>query len=1094
MRINTLSLLSPSLSALSAALMFAALPVTAASAQDSVADEDSAAEEPAQQIVVTGSRIARDPNATAPLPVNTINATELRNFGANDPTAALRQIPALVSSGTVADSIERGAGGIGQATLNLRQLGANRTLVLVDGYRHVSGVAGSQTVDVSTIPTGLIERVEVLTGGASAVYGADAVTGVVNYVLKKDYEGVMLDGQMGVSSRGDGRSYRLEGLVGKNFADGRGNVTLGVGYTKDNEVAFNDRAFTRDNGRANNGLAYDNPDLRFQRGDITQAATPNFFNFYNVNGGGGFPFGLPIPAADDIAGLFPGVTLTAAEQALIQRAATAPGFRIGRDPRFAISSFSGQVYRSDFAPFSLDINNNGTPDCQESYIGTVPFGGGGCYITTEGGGIALVEDGLIANETNQFGGNGSEERLNPASLIPGSERLYANFRANYEFSPAAEFFVDAKYTRNVTTSRSPYNTFYDLVRIRPANPFIPEILLNDAIEAGGLRVSRDNSDLGPGITEAERQTYRIVAGLTGDLSDNLRYELVGNYGRTENRTTFSNYVLADRYLAAVDAVRAPNGDIVCRSTLDPTATPQNLGFPAIRGGFFTFTPGANSGCVPINLFNGRTSTSQAAIDWITQPNTDRSTLEQTVITGILNGDTGAFFNLPGGAVAFALGGEYRKETSRTIFDDADLGILPASGPNPAGTNIADVTGNRNRNLSLSDQTPVSNTGGSFDVWEAFAEVNLPILSDRPFFEELTVGGAGRFAHYSTVGDTFTWNVNGAWAPIEDIRFRGTYGRAIRAPNIAELFNPLNGAVFRPSDPCTQANINRLAEANDPAAANRLANCRAAGIPEGFTDPNTGRFPGLQGGNPTLDEEKATTFTIGAVLQPRFIPGLTLSADYYSIKIENAIELQDQQDIVNTCYDLSTFPNQFCEQFTRSETTLGLNFLTRTPVNLPKIETRGIDFQANYGFALGENNFNLQVAGNWTERLNRFFDPARPDVANPGLRELSVPEWTGFGSAAWNRGALTVSYNLQYIGSTAVASAIQIERIQSEFGPAGFAPEYWVHGASFNLDATDQITFYGGVNNLTDEEPYIASSAYPVSGIGRTIFLGVTGRF
>jgi outer membrane cobalamin receptor len=212
MRINTVSLLSPSRSALSAALMFAALPVTAASAQDSVAEEAASAEEPAQQIIVTGSRIARDPNATAPLPISALDSSDLRNFGSTDATAALRQIPALISSGTVADSIERGAGGIGQATLNLRQLGANRTLVLVDGWRHVSGVAGSQTVDVATIPNALIERVEVLTGGASAVYGADAVTGVVNYVLKRDFEGLTLDGQMGVSSKGDGRSARIEGV------------------------------------------------------------------------------------------------------------------------------------------------------------------------------------------------------------------------------------------------------------------------------------------------------------------------------------------------------------------------------------------------------------------------------------------------------------------------------------------------------------------------------------------------------------------------------------------------------------------------------------------------------------------------------------------------------------------------------------------------------------------------------------------------------------------------------------------------------------------------------------------------------------------
>lgn len=230
MRYSTHNRPTASLGAMAAALLVTALAPATAQAQDSVTDE---AEAPANedQIIVTGSRIARDPNAVAPLPVSTLDAGDFRNFGSTDVTAALRQIPALISSGTVADSLERGAGGVGQATLNLRQLGANRTLVLVDGWRHVSGVAGSQTVDVSTIPSALIERVEVLTGGASAVYGADAVTGVVNYVLKEDFEGIQLDAQMGLSTKGDGKSYRIEGVVGQNFAEGRGNITFAAGYT-----------------------------------------------------------------------------------------------------------------------------------------------------------------------------------------------------------------------------------------------------------------------------------------------------------------------------------------------------------------------------------------------------------------------------------------------------------------------------------------------------------------------------------------------------------------------------------------------------------------------------------------------------------------------------------------------------------------------------------------------------------------------------------------------------------------------------------------------------------------------------------------------
>lgn len=1100
MRLTISSLHSASLPALAAALFVA----TTAQAQDSVQDNAEAETENEARIVVTGSRLQRDPNATAPLPISTLDTEDFRNFGGTDVTAALRQIPALISSGTIADSIERGGGGVGQATLNLRQLGSNRTLVVIDGWRHVSGVAGSQTVDVATIPNALIERVEVLTGGASAIYGADAVTGVVNYVLKRDFEGISLNGQFGISSKGDGESWRLEGVAGQNFADGRGNVTIALGYTDDAEILFGDREFTRDNGRGNNSTTYANPLRRLQRGDLNPATTPNFSNRFRLGGPGPgstrFPFGPLIPTPAQVATLFPG-GITAAEQALVDRAVNSPAFVIGADPRFAISSNRGLIFRNDFNFFQADTNGNGVPDCNESFIGRTGFGGGGCFVSNDDGTVRPFVDGVIATGANQFGGDGAVERTNESSLIPGSERFYANLRTSFEFSPAARAWFDAKFVRNVTTSRSNYNTFYDSLFIAPDNPFIPQALRADSNAAGGLRVSRDFLDLGPGISTAERETFRIVGGVDGEITPHLQYELVGNYGRTNNTNTFSNSVRYDRLFAAIDVVTNPaTGQPICRSTLNPNAPPHpgSEFFPVIAPGFFTFTPGANSGCVPANLFRGVNSVSAAATDWITTPTTNRFRLEQTVVTGLLNGDTGGFFNLPGGAIQFSLGAEYRKEESRSRFNDLLLGLLPEGSPaGPAGTFIGDISDNQS--LLFDAASRQFNAGGQFDVVEVFGEVLLPVLSEKPFFHDLSFGAAGRYADYSTVGGAFTWNVNGVWAPVRDLRFRGTYAQAIRAPNISELFDPQQGATFRPNDPCSQSNIDRLIAANDPNAQNRLNNCRADGIPAGYEDPLTARFSGTSGGNPNLQEETATTWTAGGVIQPRWVPGLTLSADYYSIEIEDAIQAVTSQDIVDTCYDLSTFPNDFCGLFTRnrtpgSPTFLGLNFLQQTQINFARLETSGVDFQVNYNFSLGKNNFGLQVGGNWTEKLNRFFDPVDSTLVNPGLRELGAPEWAGFGSASWNRGDFTLNYGVQYIDSTAAASVIQIERIETEFGPAGFAPEYWIHNLAFNFDATDEINFYGGINNLTDEEPYLSSSAYPVSGMGRSFFLGVNARF
>lgn len=1076
---------------------------TAAMAQDQTA---GAAEAAAEELVVTGSRLKGDPNATAPLPITSVDATQLRALGNSDPTASLRQIPALLASGTVADSLERGAGGVGQATLSLRQLGANRTLVLVDGYRHVSGVAGSQTVDVATIPNALIERVDVLTGGASAVYGADAVTGVVNYVLKKDFTGLALDGQFGISDYGDGSTYRLEATWGTNFADGKGNITFSAGYTKDSEVLMSQREFTANNRRGNNSTTYENPALRFQKGDINPATMPNFASFYS-QANGSLPFGFAIPSAAEFATQFPGRTPTAAESALIARAANASQFVIAPGAAFAISSYSGLLWRGDFGDFTADINRNGVRDCAESFVGLTAFGfGGACYVTTAGGGVKIFNDGIISTDQNQFGGDGAAERPDLQSLLPGSERIYANLRARYEFSPAAEVFIDAKYTRNSAISRNEYNSFYDSLLIFPENPFIPAVLQADANDGGGLRVSRDMTDLGDGVQKARYETYRIVAGLRGEITSHLNYELVGNWGRTDNTITDMNSVLYDRLFAAIDVVRGPNGQPVCRvSTGDFTPHPGSEFFPVIAPGFFTFRPGDGS-CVPANILGGSNSVSQAAANWITTPTTNRFRLEQTVLTALFTGDTGGFLNLPGGAVQFAFGGEYRRESSRSTFDPLVLGTIPQTGPAAlAGKFIGDVEP-QNQSLIFDPSNRINNAGGSFEVVEAFGEIKLPILKDLPFAHELSVGAAGRYADYSTVGGAFTWNVNGTWAPVRDIKLRGSYARAIRAPNIAELFDPAQGATFRPADPCSVVNQN--------ATPNRKANCiaqaTALGIPNAaqfiatYRDPLTARFGGTIGGNPNLQEETATTWTVGTVIQPRFVPGLTLSADYYSIKIRDAIANVPAQTIVNTCYDNATFPNQFCALFDRITPSspgftggnlFGFRSLNQRVLNFARIETAGVDFSVNYRFTLWDkNNISLGLNGNWTEKLNRFFDPSDPTLVNPALRELSVPEWSGVANVTYNRGAVTVGYNVQYVQSTAVASAIEIERIAAEFGPAGFAPDYWVHSANFNVDILkDRFSVYGGVNNLTNARPYLASSAYPVSGMGRFYFMGIRAK-
>ncbi|HSJ77948.1 MAG TPA: TonB-dependent receptor plug domain-containing protein, partial [Erythrobacter sp.] len=608
MRITKLSLHSSSLPALAAALLVTGLAPAQASAQDSIAEDDSAAD-PEQAIVVTGSRIARDPNIGSPAPILSVTAEELRRSGTADVVDTLRDIPALSTSTTAEGSIDGVfSEAVGQSILNLRGLGSNRTLVLVNGKRHVSGVAGEQAVDINSIPTALIERVETLTGGASSIYGADAVTGVVNFVLRDDFEGLQGNIQSGISSKGD--AWRINGDLtwGANFADGRGNITISGEYARNDEIRDGDRSFSRNNGIS---AGQDNPALRFQSGDISASSTPNFARFFAV-GARGFPTGFPIPNAATFTSRYTAAfgtapTLTSAELALIERATNAPRRFIATNPTFSLSSAGGVIAPGDIGlSDGPDINNNGIPDCLESSVGfnstfnNGAFGlAGGCGVINADGSVGVYQDGTITGLFNAFGGPGIPNGFNVNSLIPETERWSVNVNLSYELSSEAKFFFEGKYVSNAAEFQAQPNTFYDLLTVREDNPFITpqlqpyvgELFFGNGVDRG-FYITRDPADLGPNRDRNEFETWRFVAGVKGDITPHFAYEISGNYGKFKQTSFDNNRVIMDRFFASIDAVRAPNGNIVCRSDLDstpPATTP--FGIPAGDPGFFTFNPG-----------------------------------------------------------------------------------------------------------------------------------------------------------------------------------------------------------------------------------------------------------------------------------------------------------------------------------------------------------------------------------------------------------------------------------------------------------------------------------------------------------------------
>ncbi|MEL7110430.1 MAG: TonB-dependent receptor [Pseudomonadota bacterium] len=1093
-----------------------------ATAQE-VTDDDSVQ----QTIIVTGSRIARDPNVSAPVPVQSIGADEILTSGEFSLTDIVNDIPALTNSITSEQSIDSADFALGTNVLDLRGLGSERTLTLIDGRRAVAGVEGSAAVDISSIPRSLVERVEVLTGGASAIYGADAVTGVVNFVLKDDFEGAEIDFYGGANEDFNGEQFSIDILAGKNFDNGRGNVTISM------SASFDDGLLGREGdiplgGPASSSGAYVNPALRFQQGDITAAGTPSLAEYYNFENTGLFQYGLQIPTLEDFIADYTaefGVApeLNDAERALFAQAASALPRTVIDQPVFTITSGTGIVIPGNpytFAGFDavngIDLDGNGVEDCLDSFTGynssfsAAAFGiVGGCWSILGDGSIRPVQDQII---TGNFNGAGGDSVFDDSEtpLLPPEERFSFYMTADYDLSPNHTIFGEISGSYQKVEEVSTNTTFWDLLFGAPDNPYLPTELQGVADQTGGIAITIDPVIFGTAPDVDERKTLRSVIGLEGDFGNVYSYEVSATYGKFEREATNPKRVIVDRFFAAIDAVTDPDtGEIVCRSTLDASAVPPStpFGIPSYDdGGIYSFTPGANSPCVPLNIWDGFNGVTQEALDFIIAPDPQLDEIDQLVFSGIVSGDSSDLFELPAGPVGFAVGMEYREESSQVTYNPLRVGTLPDESPF-AGQNIADISGNSS--LFFRPTISFVNTSSGtakYDVTEAFAEISVPVLADLPFAEALTFDAAARISDYSTIGQTTTWKVGSAWAPVQDIRFRATYSQAVRAPNIGELFAPQSGDTFRPSDPCDIANINNAIAVDAALGAARQANCTAELTALGididadndgtydFVDPLSASFGGITGGNPDLSEETAESFTIGFVAEPSFIEGLTISVDYWDITIEEGIREPDDQDIVDACYDsIGGLNLTFCDRFTRnadpnSAQAGGLNFIEVIPINFASFEAAGTDFAISYQFDYGANGFSASLVGTKNEKLVLFADPLDATAEDPELGETGRPEWIANLNLGWERGPYSVGWQAQY-QSEQTENGVEIDEVDTLFGPIGIAGDSWRHDLQVGYEYSDALSLFGGVNNITDENPFRSQVAYPVSPRGRFFFIG-----
>ncbi|WP_025293842.1 TonB-dependent receptor plug domain-containing protein [Sphingomonas sanxanigenens] len=948
-------------------------------AQDTASNAPAADE--GDEIIVTGSRIQRTDYDLAN-PVVSITAETLEQSGNVQVVDTLAQNPALLNSlsGARTSGSLSDFGAVGVSLLDLRGLGENRTLTLVNGRRHVSSVSGTAAVDINTIPTDLIESVDVLTGGASAIYGADGVSGVVNFRLKRDFEGFTARGQIGLSSRGDAGQRFGSATYGRNFADGRGNVALSYEYRDQDRLGSADRRRTG-NPLYSYGLVRDPNDIPDDPGRPDRVLTNNL--------------------------------------------------------RYADSSIDGAV----------DLDLDGIPD----FTGSGKVYDRGRLLPSSGG---LTQGG---DSTPLAGYQGDLQAYNRVHNV--------NLLSHYDFSDAVSAFFEAKYVRQKTfTLAQPSFDFFTY--LNPDNPYLQDRFGVDATADGAL-LSRDNYDLGVRGEENDRETMRFVGGFEGRISDHARYELSYTFGQTKSKVKLTDYRIGDRYYAALDAVTDPaTGNIVCRSNLfpDDNIDPNNFDAPAT-----TFTPGANSGCRPLNLL-GNGVRDQAALDWINADIVNRARLQQHVVSGSVSGDFGQFFELPGGPVGFAFGAEYRKEKSRFVTDELlQQGAL----------------------LDFSVQLPES---GDFDVKEVFGELSVPVLKELPFAYNLTFGAAIRLSDYSTVGKTTTWKVDGTYSPIRDITFRGTWSEAVRAPNVTELFAPRNGGFSFISDPCDPVFIN-------DGTQYRVANCQAALQAAGLTpaqisafnpesDPTaTVSLPGFSGGNRNLREETARTWTAGVVVRPSFIPGLIASFDWYDIKLDNAISTPTAEELVGLCVDQPTLDNIYCANVTRSSGTGYISSYFVQPQNVANFRTAGADLKLNYSLNTGGlGRFNIALVGGYLDRLEFIATPGA-DI-NIDREERFFPKWNATGDITWSMNAFTVNYGVSWFSKTRRYTIEELRGNPDLSDPRYFRyKEKWQHDIYVAYDVDERFRFYVGANNLFDQQPSVASADYPISPVGRYMYAG-----
>ena len=929
-----------------------------------------------ESIIVTGSRIAR-PDLNTASPIQVLGQQEFQLSGAVNVEEVLYDLPQIVPSLTGASNNP----GDGAATADLRGLGAARTLVLVNGRRWMSYDV-TQIVDLNTIPASLVKRADVLTGGRGAVYGSDAIAGVVNFVLNDEFEGMQVDAGYRLSQEGDGATFNVSATIGTNFANGKGNVTVYGSYAQRDPIFQADRPSTSytlsDDGDGGTFLGGSGsvPATRFQVNQSTASPTPGCAsgastrnNLFNTDG----------------------------------------SFR----------TYCGATDAYNFAP----ANYLQVP--QERWF----MGGFAKYEINEHAEV-YTEMAFVNNQVN---------------TQLASTPISGNFRApiNSPFFNAttkANFAnADATQTNTVTS-----NGLVDA----PNDGFVT------------LSIGRRLDEVGPRISKNNRDAYRFLGGLRGEISGDWRYDGYYTFARTSNNEAQAGNVSRSKFADALNTTGSTVGSLACAS--------------------------GNAGCAPINIY-GAGNISPAGADYISISTQNGTTIEEQVANfAITNGN---LVDLGWGAapVGIAFGVEWRSE-----FGDFNPDTALSSG---------DVVGFNGG----------TQTVGQYSVVDLFAEMNLPIVADKPGFYLLELNGAYRYSDYSNnVGTASTYSLGGQWAPIKGLTIRGQYQHALRAPSISALYLGQSEGFPGFTDYCTQA----VAQTN----ATLKASCIANGVPSSVVGTSFGsgnaQIRAIFGGNPQLEAETSNTWTAGVAIVPSQVPALSLTVDYYSIEINDAILATGPgaTNVRDACFgdsanNFTPYDTAYCALIPRDPTTFEVDGLQNVNANAGYIKTTGVDFNlqyglnANFGFA-NESKFTFRLSGtyliSWENNPISVIPSLQYDCAGLFGATCGDPyaTWRGSARLTWASGPLTTSLLWRYIGGTDDDGTAGVVAV-TELG----AKSYFDLSASWNV--SKNFSFLFGIDNLfAASYPLVAdgnnqqANGFPSTydPYGRRFFIGASATF